>query len=265
MITSDGVRLSYEDCGSGQPVLFVSGYTFPGESWVFQIKALLEAGYRTLTLDRRSHGHSEDTLFGQRMSRHGKDLAEFVDTLELWEVVLVGSSMGASAMWAAADLGQSPSVRGYVSVDQSPKIINEAGWEYGCYGVTPQNVMTFFDNGVPESAHGWTQEQGAGRIPRIVQELGFEPPFREFNAPETRYLSRDHTLQDWRDVIARISVPMLFVAGAESELWSAEHATASAALNPLASACVIADAGHGPHVDQPATFNEALLSFLASI
>lgn len=265
MITSDGTRLSYEERGSGQPLLLIAGYTAPSESWIFQTNDFVAAGHRVYVLDRRSHGRSDDTLYGQRMSRHGQDLLEFLTALHLTDVVIIGASMGASTMWASADLGQHPFVRGYVSVDQTPKMINEDAWGHGFYGLTAQNVGTFFAQGVPATGRGWTVEQTATRASRLLDAIGYSPPTREVNAPETRYLLRDHAIQDWRDVIARVNVPMLFIAGSDSELWPSEHAYAAASLSPFAQASVIHGAGHATNVDKPLTFNGAVLDFVARL
>ena len=78
-------------------------------------------------------------------------------------------------------------------------------------------------------------------------------------------LLRDHAVQDWRDVIARISVPSLLVAGRDSELWPCEHAAAAAVLNPRATAVVIDDCGHAANAEQPEAFNSILGEFLATI
>lgn len=45
--TTDGVRLVYDDHGSGPAVLLVHGFTGAAH-WVFQREALVAAGYRTL-------------------------------------------------------------------------------------------------------------------------------------------------------------------------------------------------------------------------
>ena len=76
-------------------------------------------------------------------------------------------------------------------------------------------------------------------------------------------LLADHAKRDWRPVVARVDVPVLFVAGAESEVWPSGHASAAAALNPLAEAIVIERDGHAANIEQPAAFNRILLDWLA--
>jgi pimeloyl-ACP methyl ester carboxylesterase len=84
-------------------------------------------------------------------------------------------------------------------------------------------------------------------------------------APETWPLLQDHAEQDWRDVVARVSVPSLFIAGRESQLWPCEHATAAAAMNSHAGALIVENSGHAVNIDRPDLVNEALLKFLAGL
>ena len=100
-------------------------------------------------------------------------------------------------------------------------------------------------------------------VPRLIERLGALPEFRSPAAPETVWLLRDHAIQDWRDVAARADVPVLMVAGRDSQLWSCEHAAATARDNPLGSSVVIDDCGHGVNLDQPDALNEHLLGFPA--
>ncbi|PZG11102.1 hypothetical protein C1J01_35380 [Nonomuraea aridisoli] len=87
-----------------------------------------------LAFDRRSHGESDGPAYGQRMARHGADLAELLDVRD---ALLVAASMGADVIRAYADLFGTGRVRGVVSVDQTPKLVNTGDWAYGFYGLTP--------------------------------------------------------------------------------------------------------------------------------
>lgn len=48
----------YEDHGTGQPVVLIHGFPLDGHSWEKQAAALLQAGYRVITYDRRGFGQS---------------------------------------------------------------------------------------------------------------------------------------------------------------------------------------------------------------
>ena len=51
---SASIRIYYEDHGSGSPVVLVHGYALNGRSWEKQEAALLAAGHRVITYDRRA-------------------------------------------------------------------------------------------------------------------------------------------------------------------------------------------------------------------
>jgi non-heme chloroperoxidase len=91
---SGGIGLYYEDHGEGQPVVLIHGWPLSGASWERQVTALLEAGYRVLTYDRRGFGDSDRPAIGYDYDTMADDLHALLDDLDLCNVVLVGFSMG---------------------------------------------------------------------------------------------------------------------------------------------------------------------------
>lgn len=88
------IDIYYEDHGSGQPVLLIHGYPLSGASWERQIPALLDAGYRVVTYDRRGFGKSSQPTTGYDYDTFAADLDKVINVLDLSDVVLVGFSMG---------------------------------------------------------------------------------------------------------------------------------------------------------------------------
>ena len=88
------VELYYEDHGTGQPVVLIHGYPLDGHSWEKQTAALLDAGYRVVTYDRRGFGRSTKATDGYDYDTFAADLDSVLTTLDLRDVVLVGFSMG---------------------------------------------------------------------------------------------------------------------------------------------------------------------------
>ena len=88
------IDLAYNDQGSGQPVVLIHGFPLNGASWEKQTYALLEAGYRVITYDRRGFGSSSQPSVGYDYDTFAADLATVLDVLDLTDVVLVGFSMG---------------------------------------------------------------------------------------------------------------------------------------------------------------------------
>lgn len=91
---STSVELYYEDHGTGQPVVLIHGYPLDGHSWEKQSAALLDAGYRVITYDRRGFGRSSQPTTGYDYDTFAADLRAVLDTLDLHDTVLVGFSMG---------------------------------------------------------------------------------------------------------------------------------------------------------------------------
>jgi non-heme chloroperoxidase len=91
---STDIDLYYEDHGRGQPVVLIHGYPLDGRSWERQTAALLKAGYRVITYDRRGFGQSSQPTIGYDYDTFAGDLNVVLETLDLRDVVLVGFSMG---------------------------------------------------------------------------------------------------------------------------------------------------------------------------
>jgi pimeloyl-ACP methyl ester carboxylesterase len=91
---STDINLYYEDHGSGQPVVLIHGFPLDGHSWEKQSAALLDAGYRVITYDRRGFGQSSHATTGYDYDTFAADLKTVLETLDLNDVVLVGFSMG---------------------------------------------------------------------------------------------------------------------------------------------------------------------------
>jgi non-heme chloroperoxidase len=91
---SSNIDLYYEDHGSGKPVVLIHGYPLSGTSWEKQLVALLAAGYRVITYDRRGFGQSSQPTSGYDYDTFAEDLRELVTKLELRDFALVGFSMG---------------------------------------------------------------------------------------------------------------------------------------------------------------------------
>ncbi|MFG1952825.1 alpha/beta fold hydrolase [Micromonospora sp. NPDC048830] len=88
------VDLYYEDHGAGQPVVLIHGFPFSTATWEKQVGALLAAGYRTITYDRRGFGNSSQPAAGYDYDTFAADLDVLLTELDLRDVVLVGHSMG---------------------------------------------------------------------------------------------------------------------------------------------------------------------------
>jgi non-heme chloroperoxidase len=91
---STSIDLYYEDLGSGSPVVLIHGWPLSGASWEKQTAALLAAGHRVITYDRRGFGRSSKPAVGYDYDTFASDLDKLLKKLDLKKVALVGFSMG---------------------------------------------------------------------------------------------------------------------------------------------------------------------------
>jgi pimeloyl-ACP methyl ester carboxylesterase len=91
---STAIELYYEDHGTGRPVVLIHGWPLNGDAWEKQTAALLEAGHRVITYDRRGFGRSSKPGVGYNYDTFAGDLNALLNALDLTGVSLVGHSMG---------------------------------------------------------------------------------------------------------------------------------------------------------------------------
>ena len=91
---SADIELHYTDQGSGEPVVLIHGFPLDGESWGKQQAALLAAGYRVISYDRRGFGASSKTAAGHDVDTYAADLQALLTRIDVRGATLVGFSMG---------------------------------------------------------------------------------------------------------------------------------------------------------------------------
>lgn len=112
----DGIPVSYEVHGSGEPALvFVHGWSCDRSYWKRQLDHFTSR-YRVVSIDLAGHGESGAGRTEWTVRSFGDDVAAVVEKLALADVVLIGHSMGGDVIVAAA-LQLAERVRGLVWVD----------------------------------------------------------------------------------------------------------------------------------------------------
>jgi non-heme chloroperoxidase len=88
------VDLYYEDVGSGRPVVLVHGWPLSQRLWDQQVRPLVAAGHRVVSYDRRGFGRSAHPWNGYDVDTFAADLAQVMQSLEVYDAALVGFSSG---------------------------------------------------------------------------------------------------------------------------------------------------------------------------
>ena len=88
------IDIYYEDHGSGSPVVLIHGFPLSGRAWERQERALIAAGHRVITYDRRGFGKSSQPSTGYDYDTFAADLDKLVTALDLRGFDIAGHSMG---------------------------------------------------------------------------------------------------------------------------------------------------------------------------
>jgi non-heme chloroperoxidase len=266
---STDIELYYEDHGTGQPVVLIHGYPLDGASWEKQTAALLDAGYRVITYDRRGFGKSSKPAGGYDYGTFAADLNTLLSSLDLNDAVLVGFSMGTGE------------VARYLSTYGSARVARAA-----FLGSLEPFLLQTEDNpgGVPQSVFdGLTEAVTADRYaffteffknfynsdtflgtPRLSQEAVDASWNTAAGAGATASVAAQPTwLTDFRGDIPGINVPALIVHGTADNILPIDSTgRLFAKALPSADYVEIDGAPHGMLWTHAAEVNMALLAFL---
>jgi non-heme chloroperoxidase len=263
------IEIFYEDHGSGQPVVLIHGYPLNGRSWERQEWALLQAGYRVITYDRRGWGQSSQPTIGHDYDTFTADLKVLLDHLELDDVVLVGFSMGTGEVtrylgtygsWRvskAALLGAIPPF--LLKTDDNPEGVDGAVFEGIKSAVLKDRYAyfkEFFDNFYNVDVFGGT------RISDQAWQASFNVAAQ--GSAYSSYACVDTWLTDFRADLPKIDIPTLVIHGTADRILPFE-ATAKR-LPALIKDVKLVPVKDGPHNigwTHPDVVNPALLDFLA--
>ena len=136
-IMPDGAALSVRRFGQGQPILVLSGLGMHSWQWL-PVLAAYRKHFEFIIPDWRGFGDSRDCPIPQNLSvieSHWQDLDSLIAQLKLPSLVVIGYSMGATTLMHGLKYGNLASqLKGYLHIDQSPKISVDAEWSYGLFG-----------------------------------------------------------------------------------------------------------------------------------
>ena len=265
------IRLHYADHGTGAPVVLVHGYLADGRSWEKQEAALLGAAYRVISYDRRGGGGSSRPAMGYDYDTLAADLHVLLEVLDVRDAVLIGCCSGTGEVTRYLGTYGQRRVRGAVLLAPLPPFLprsdaNPDGAERGVVDDflvelaldRPAAIKTYLDRyynidllgGSRVSDQAWQNSfQVAIQVSAAAAE-GCAAAWRE----------------DFRADVARITVPVLIVQGAQDRIMP-PGATGNRLAVMLTDArrTVIPDGGHAIIWTHPAEVNQALIGFLRSL
>jgi non-heme chloroperoxidase len=267
---SGDIDLYFEDHGSGDPVVLIHGYPLSGASWEKQLPALLAAGHRVITYDRRGFGQSSQPTTGYNYDTFAEDLHKLLQHLKLRDITLVGFSMGGGEV--ARYLGKygSKGVRRAVIVSGVPPFLLKTG-------DNPEGVDGSVFEGIEKAV-------GADRytffaeffknfyntdvlLGKRISEQAVQASWNvAAGASATASLASVPTWhEDFRQDVARIDVPTLVLHGDADRILPINASGArTAKLIKGAKFVVVKDGPHAINWTHAEEVNRELLNFLGA-
>ena len=270
MLTADdGVKLSYEESGSGTPIVFVHEFAGDQRSWEPQVRHFSRR-YRCVAYNARGYPPSEvpDEVERYSQARARDDIRCVLDALGLQRAHIVGLSMGANATlhfgltypyralsltFAGGGYGSHPAT--YARFQQDSR----ANAEYIRREGMKQFAATY--------GHGPTRVQFQNKDPRgfaeYIEQLAAHSAAGSINTL-LGVQARRPSFYDMTKEIASLGVPLLVMTGDEDEP-SVEASVMIKRCAPGAVLAVLPKSGHGINLEEPDLFNRLLEDFFHQV
>ncbi|GAX58276.1 alpha/beta fold hydrolase [Streptomyces olivochromogenes] len=275
------IRIHYEDHGAGPPVVLVHGYLADGRSWEKQEAALLMAGYRVISYDRRGGGDSGRPAVGYDYDTLAADLNTLLEVLDVVDAVLVGCCSGTGELTRYLGTYGQRRVRGAALLAPLPPFLprSDANPEGIAPGVLdaflgelsadrPAAIKAYLDRyyniDYYNTDYRSTDPLGGSRVSDQAWQNSFHVALRVSAAAALGCAVAWR--EDFRDDVARVTIPVLIVQGAQDRVMP-PGATGNRLAVMLADArlALIPDGGHAIIWTHAAQVNHLLVGFLQAL
>jgi pimeloyl-ACP methyl ester carboxylesterase len=267
--TDDGVKLHYEESGSGIPVIFVHEFAGDHRAWEPQMRHFARR-YRVITYSARGYPPSDVPEDPARYSqaRATDDIAAVLDHLKIDKAHVVGLSMGG---FATLHFGFRHAARALS--------LCVAGCGYGAekgqrdkFQAEVAAVAAFLDQNdgaafADKYAFGPTRVQFENKDPRGFAE--FHQQLAEHSTLGARNTQlgvqgQRPSLYDLVDEMKALTVPVLVLTGDED--WPClQPALLMKQCIPTAGLSVMPNCGHTINIEAPDEFNRIVGDFIAQV
>jgi 3-oxoadipate enol-lactonase len=265
-VTVDSIDFTYQDQGTGQPVVLLHGFPLDSRMWQPQIGTLSKS-CRVIAPNLRGFGGSGlkpgDETRGVSMADYATDVAKLLDAISVTEpIILCGFSMGGYIMWQF--LRQFPDrVKAFVPCDtraiaDTPEA--KAGRLKSADEVMKSGVESVVTAMLPKLIAESTRENQ----PQVVEEL--TAIMR--SCPPEAVSAALRGMAERPDVTAELgsfAQPALVIVGANDAISSSQEMRGIADKLPNAKFVEIASSGHMTTLENPAAVNAALSEFVSSL
>lgn len=263
------IQLNVTDQGSGTPVVLIHGWPLSGASWANQVPALVEAGHRVITYDRRGFGESSQPEGGYDYDTFAADLRSVLEQLDVTDAALVGFSMGGGEVVRYLSRYGSDRVSKAVLAAAVPPYlyVSDDNPEGGLDDATIEH----FESGVKEDRAGFldgftTEFFSAAGTLTVSEDVRQEAIQMALPASPVATLAciRAFGQTDFRDDVAAIDVPTLVIHGDSDGVVPFDVSGKRSAEQIAGARLHVVEGGpHAINASHVEEFNRELLAFLA--
>ena len=266
----DGVRLYYEEAGSGTPVIFVHEYAGDWRTWEPQMRHFSRL-HRCITFSQRGYLPSDvptdPAQYSQDIQRD--DVIAVLDHLKIDKAHIVGHSMGAATAlhvgihYPERCLSVTAAGCGYGSSPDTAVVeaTREASRETAKMFETEDFAAAAakYADGATRQTHKNKDPRGFAEFARMLAEhspVGHAMTMRNVQAKRP-------TLWEMEADLKKFSLPLLVLVGDEDD-WCVDGSIYLKRTAPTAGLVVIPRSGHTITSEEPAAFNAALADLFAA-
>lgn len=262
------VKLTYEDVGSGQPVVLIHGWPSSKEMWEHQVNDLVEAGCRVITYDRRGFGNSSKPYTGYDYDILADDLRAILEELDVHNATLVGFSMGGGEVVRYFSRHNGERVARVVLISSvTPCLLKSTD---NPDGVDP-SVFEEMITDIKEDRIAFLEDFGKNFFGVSLVNKPVSGPYLEYfrmlaavaSPKATIECIRSFAYTDFRDEMDSITVPTLIIHGDSDKIVPIKPTSEQAAKSIGDSKLIIYEgAPHGLFVTESERLNEDLIEFI---
>lgn len=256
---STKLKIHYDDHNptGSKNILLLHGLGATNESWILQVPALVDAGYRVIAPDARGFGKSTFPGGKIKIPDFSSDVANLLHFLEITQVDVVGISMG-GVLAQQFTLDYPEKVRKLILVNTFAELKPDNLSQYFYFLLRRILVHTV---GIDKQA-----ETVAQRIfPHPDQDELRQHIRKQISQSDSRaYRGMMYALAGFDSLpkLGEIQSPTLVVTSEEDSTVSPHRQEVLAEKIKNATSVIIPKANHGVIVEFPEEFNQIMLNFL---
>ncbi len=257
----NGIRLAYDDRGTGTPIVFLHAFPLNRTMWAAQESALSQR-FRVITVDLRGHGESDAPLWRYTLDQYADDVNALLDRLSIQRAVMAGLSMGGYVLFAMYRRHRDR-IRGLIFADTRAEADQptQVTWRFNlAQKVYKEGPKAVADEMVPKLLSPSTVQKNPALVER-VRAIILSAPISGIVGDLMAIAERP----DSTPLLKTISLPTLVLVGEHDRLTTPDENQRLADGIPGARLVVIPSAGHLSNMEQPELFNQAVSGFMENI